>query len=124
MCKLECRFRGVSQLGACSYDAMSMDRLTDVYHSGSVHEEDQPSHLIVLDPDLCVNRCTKEYGNPCQYFCPAGVYEMAATDDGKGRQMRLNFSNCVHCKTCDIRDPYQIITWVTPESGGPSYAGL
>jgi electron-transferring-flavoprotein dehydrogenase len=100
------------------------DKVTAVYHSGSVHEEDQPAHLVVADPDICHTRCPEEYGNPCQYFCPAGVYEMAATDDGSGRRLRLNFSNCVHCKTCDIRDPYQIITWVTPESGGPSYAGL
>ncbi|MGE0706968.1 MAG: 4Fe-4S dicluster domain-containing protein [Planctomycetota bacterium] len=100
------------------------DKVTDVYHSGSVHEEDQPPHLVVADLDICHDRCAKEYGNPCQYFCPAGVYEMAPTDDGQGRRLRLNFSNCVHCKTCDIRDPYEIITWVTPESGGPSYAGL
>jgi electron-transferring-flavoprotein dehydrogenase len=100
------------------------DKVTDVYHSGSVHEEDQPAHLVIADYDICHTRCTQEYGNPCQYFCPAGVYEMANTDDGKGRTLRLNFSNCVHCKTCDIRDPYQIITWVTPEGGGPTYAGL
>lgn len=100
------------------------DKVTDVYHSGAIHEEDQPAHLVVADLDVCHTRCAEEYGNPCQYFCPAGVYEMATTDDGSGRQLRLNFSNCVHCKTCDIRDPYQIITWVTPESGGPSYAGL
>ena len=105
-------------------EGIVFDKVTDVYHSGSVHEEDQPAHLVVADMDICHTRCTEEYGNPCQYFCPAGVYEMANTDDGKGRQLRLNFSNCVHCKTCDIRDPYQIITWVTPESGGPTYAGL
>ena len=100
------------------------DKVTDVYHSGSTHEEDQPPHLVIADYDICHTRCTAEYGNPCQYFCPAGVYEMANSDDGKGRHLHLNFSNCVHCKTCDIRDPYQIITWVTPESGGPVYAGL
>jgi electron-transferring-flavoprotein dehydrogenase len=100
------------------------DKVTDVYHSGSTHEEDQPPHLVIADYDVCHTRCTQEYGNPCQYFCPAGVYEMADTDDGEGRTLRLNFSNCVHCKTCDIRDPYQVITWVTPESGGPVYSGL
>jgi electron-transferring-flavoprotein dehydrogenase len=100
------------------------DKVTDVYHSGSTHNEDQPPHLVVADMDICHTRCTEEYGNPCQYFCPAGVYEMSDTDDGKGRRLRLNFSNCVHCKTCDIRDPYQIITWVTPQGGGPNYAGL
>jgi electron-transferring-flavoprotein dehydrogenase len=105
-------------------EGVVFDKVTDVYHSGAIHEEDQPAHLVVADLDVCHTRCAEEYGNPCQYFCPAGVYEMAATDDGSGRQLRLNFSNCVHCKTCDIRDPYQIITWVTPENGGPSYAGL
>ncbi|MBL4847054.1 MAG: electron transfer flavoprotein-ubiquinone oxidoreductase [Planctomycetes bacterium] len=105
-------------------EGVVFDKVTDVYHSGAIHEEDQPAHLVVADLDVCHTRCPEEYGNPCQYFCPAGVYEMAATDDGSGRQLRLNFSNCVHCKTCDIRDPYQIITWVTPESGGPTYAGL
>ena len=100
------------------------DKATDVYYSGATHEEDQPAHLVVADTDICHTRCTEEYGNPCQYFCPAAVYEMAPTDDGKGRKLHLNFSNCVHCKTCDIRDPYQIITWVPPEGGGPTYAGL
>jgi electron-transferring-flavoprotein dehydrogenase len=103
---------------------LAFDKVTDVYHSGSTHNEDQPPHLVVADMDICHTRCTEEYGNPCQYFCPAGVYEMADTDDAKGRRLRLNFSNCVHCKTCDIRDPYQIITWVTPQGGGPNYSGL
>jgi electron-transferring-flavoprotein dehydrogenase len=106
-------------------EGVVFDKVTDVYHSGSTHEEDQPAHLVVADVDICHNRCTYEYGNPCQYFCPAAVYEMAEVAGGKGRQLRLNFSNCVHCKTCDIRDPYQIITWVTPEGGGgPQYTGL
>ena len=109
---------------ATSPDKLVMDKVTDVYYSGAHHEEDQPPHLVIADVDVCHTRCTEEYGNPCQYFCPAGVYELAQTDDGKGRKMRLNFSNCVHCKTCDVRDPYQLITWVTPEGGGPSYAGL
>lgn len=100
------------------------DKVTDVYHAGAIHDEDQPAHLVITDYAVCHTRCTEEYGNPCQYFCPAGVYEMAATDDGKGRTLRLNFSNCVHCKTCDIRDPYQVITWVTPAGGGPVYSGL
>jgi electron-transferring-flavoprotein dehydrogenase len=101
------------------------DKVTDVFHSGSTHDEDQPPHLVITDTDICHTRCAEEYGNPCQYFCPAAVYEMAETDDGKGRRLRLNFSNCVHCKTCDIRDPYQIITWVVPEGGGgPQYTNL
>src|SRR5690606_1749390 len=100
------------------------DKVTDVYHAGAIHDEDQPPHLVITDYSVCHTRCTEEYGNPCQYFCPAAVYEMAATDDGKGRTLRLNFSNCVHCKTCDVRDPYQVITWVTPAGGGPVYSGL
>jgi electron-transferring-flavoprotein dehydrogenase len=103
---------------------LTFDKVTDVYHAGSTHEEDQPPHLVVADMDICHTRCSEEYGNPCQYFCPANVYEMVDADGGKGRQLRLNFSNCVHCKTCDIRDPYQIITWVTPQGGGPRYTGL
>ena len=102
---------------------LTFDRLTDVYHSGTRHEEDQPCHLVVTDTNICADRCTKEYGNPCQYFCPAAVYEMA---EEKGeRRLKINFSNCVHCKTCDIMDPYQIINWVTPEGGGgPNYEGM
>jgi electron-transferring-flavoprotein dehydrogenase len=101
----------------------TFDRLTDVYHSGTRHEEDQPCHLHVLDTSICVNRCVIEYGNPCQYFCPAAVYEMV--EEKGGRRLKINFSNCVHCKTCDIADPYQIIDWVPPEGGGgPNYEGM
>ncbi len=98
---------------------LTFDKLTDVYHSGTTHEEDQPCHLVVRDPDLCVSRCTKEYGNPCQHFCPAAVDEW---EEGSG--LTINASNCVHCKTCDIADPYQIIDWVVPEGGGPVYSGM
>ena len=102
---------------------ITFDRLTDVYHSGTRHEEDQPCHLIILDPCICVDRCVREYGNPCQYFCPAAVYEMAMEKDQP--KLKINFSNCVHCKTCDIADPYQIINWVPPEGGGgPNYEGM
>ena len=103
---------------------ITFDKLTDVYHSGTKHEEDQPSHLIVHDTNICSTRCSVEYGNPCQYFCPASVYEMEESADGR-RELRINASNCVHCKTCDIMDPYQIITWVPPEGGGgPNYEGM
>lgn len=102
---------------------LTFDRLTDVYHSGTRHEEDQPCHLVVLDPDICTGRCTREYGNPCVYFCPAAVYEMV---EEKGqRKLKINASNCVHCKTCDVADPYQIINWIPPEGGGgPNYEGM
>jgi electron-transferring-flavoprotein dehydrogenase len=107
-------------------DSNSMDKLTDVYWSGAIHEEDQPSHLVVTDPSICVDRCTKEYGNPCQHFCPAAVYEWPAghgTDRAAGPL--INASNCVHCKTCDIADPYQVIEWIVPEAGGgPKYIDM
>ena len=109
------RFKGDGKL--------TFDRLTDVYHSGTRHEEDQPCHLIVLDPNICGDRCVREYGNPCQYFCPAAVYEMVLEKGAP--KLKINASNCVHCKTCDIADPYQIINWVPPEGGGgPNYEGM
>ncbi|HEY7825371.1 MAG TPA: electron transfer flavoprotein-ubiquinone oxidoreductase [Candidatus Acidoferrales bacterium] len=109
------RFKGDGKL--------TFDRLTDVYHSGTRHEEDQPCHLVVLDPNICGDRCVREYGNPCQYFCPAAVYEMVM-DKGEPR-LKINAANCVHCKTCDIADPYQIVNWVPPEGGGgPNYEGM
>jgi electron-transferring-flavoprotein dehydrogenase len=91
---------------------LTFDKVTDVFHAAAAHAEDQPPHLLVADLDICHGRCTVEYGNPCRFFCPAHVYEFV---DGR---LKLNPSNCVHCKTCDIRDPYQIITWVVPEGGG------
>ena len=100
---------------------ITFDRLTNVYYSSTKHDEDQPCHLKVLEPNICIDRCVKEYGNPCQYFCPAKVYEMVE-DGAEKKKLHINFANCVHCKTCDIMDPYQIIDWVTPEGGGgPSY---
>jgi electron-transferring-flavoprotein dehydrogenase len=103
--------------------ALTFDRLTDVYHSGTRHEEDQPCHLRVADLNVCATKCVTEYGNPCQYFCPAAVYEMVQ-EKGQPR-LKINASNCVHCKTCDIADPYEIITWVPPEGGGgPNYEGM
>jgi len=105
---------------------LTFDKLTDLYHSGTRHEEDQPAHLVIRDTDVCNSRCIKEFGSPCQHFCPAHVYEML--DDASaphGKSISLNPSNCVHCKTCDIHDPYQIITWVPPEGGGgPNYDGM
>ena len=105
---------------------LTFDKLTDLYHSGTKHEEDQPSHLVIHDTNICNVRCIKEFGSPCQNFCPANVYEMV--DDAEqpnGKRISLNPSNCVHCKTCDIQDPYQIITWVPPEGGGgPNYDGM
>ena len=104
---------------------LTFDKITDVYHAAVAHDEDQPSHLHVLDTEICATRCAEEYGNPCQRFCPAQVYEMEANANTGRRELKVNFSNCVHCKTCDIMDPYQIINWVTPEGGGgPNYKGM
>jgi electron-transferring-flavoprotein dehydrogenase len=103
----------------------TFSKVNNVYFSGTKHEEDQPAHLLIEDLDICNHRCTQEFGNPCQRFCPASVYEMASHEDGKGRHLQINASNCVHCKTCDIMDPYQIITWVPPKGGGgPNYVNL
>lgn len=104
---------------------LTFDKITDVYHAAVSHDEDQPSHLRVLDTEICATRCAEEYGNPCQRFCPAAVYEMEHSDKTGRKELKVNFSNCVHCKTCDIADPYQIINWVTPEGGGgPNYNGM
>ena len=99
------------------------DRLAGVYYAATEHDEDQPIHLQVADTNICITLCAEEYGNPCTRFCPAGVYEIAQDDAGK--RLQINAANCVHCKTCDIKDPYQIINWVTPEGGaGPNYQNL
>ena len=110
-----------------SFDGqLTIDKLSDVFLSDTAHEEDQPCHLKVQDLDICHNRCTVEYGNPCQHFCPANVYEI----DSGGKEaatpvLKINFTNCVHCKTCDIMDPYQIILWTPPEGGGgPDYKNM
>jgi electron-transferring-flavoprotein dehydrogenase len=119
-----------SEAGADRYaglkydDQLTFDKLTDVYYSSTHHDEDQPAHLKVVDMNICIDRCVTEYGNPCQNFCPANVYEMVDGGEGK-RRLQINFSNCVHCKTCDIMDPYQIINWVPPEGGGgPNYRNM
>ena len=104
---------------------ITFDKVTNVYNGGVIHEENQPAHLLISDTEVCITRCTEEYGNPCFHFCPANVYEPKPTEDGRGRVPFLNFTNCFHCKTCDIMDPYQVITWVPPEGGGgPNYRKL
>jgi electron-transferring-flavoprotein dehydrogenase len=106
------------------HDGVAMDKLTDVYHSGTRHEEKQPCHLKV-DTSHC-QRCAEEFGNPCEKFCPANVYVIERDEQtGKFQRLRIDFSNCVHCKTCDIKDPYGAINWVPPEGGGgPLYKNL
>ncbi|HEX3102529.1 MAG TPA: electron transfer flavoprotein-ubiquinone oxidoreductase, partial [Pyrinomonadaceae bacterium] len=104
---------------------LTFDKVTDVFYGAVAHDEDQPSHLHVLDTEICATRCAEEYDNPCQRFCPAAVYEMETHADTGRKELKVNFSNCVHCKTCDVADPYQIINWVTPEGGGgPNYKGM
>jgi electron-transferring-flavoprotein dehydrogenase len=102
---------------------LTFDKVTNVHYAGTAHEEDQPPHLLV-HTDVCATICGTEYGHPCTRFCPANVYEIVRDADGAAR-LQINASNCVHCKTCDIMDPYQVITWVPPEGGGgPQYNGM
>ena len=102
---------------------LTFDKLTNVHFSGTSHDEDQPSHLLV-HTEVCSSICGPEYGHPCTRFCPANVYEISHEADGTSR-LQINAANCVHCKTCDIMDPYQVITWVPPEDGGgPQYNGM
>ena len=120
--------RGDSAKRADDYVDRSLpprDRLASVYYAATAHDEHQPAHLkvTITDPDICSTRCTTEYGNPCTRFCPAQVYEMV--QDGDRKHLQINAANCVHCKACDIKDPYEIITWTTPEGGsGPNYQNL
>lgn len=108
------------------YDGtLTMDKLSDIYISGTLHEEDQPSHLKVLDSDVCMNSCVETYKYPCNRFCPAKVYEML-TDENTGElRLQVNFTNCVHCQTCDLKCPLNNIRWTPPEGGqGPNYTLL
>jgi electron-transferring-flavoprotein dehydrogenase len=102
------------------------DRLAGVYFAATEHDEDQPVHLKVADTSICVTQCADEYANPCTRFCPAAVYEIVEDPASpQGKRLQINAANCVHCKTCDIKDPYEIITWVAPEGGaGPNYQGM
>jgi len=105
---------------------LTFDKVTAVALAGSRHEVDQPHHLHVADTNVCATSCVTEYGNPCESFCPAAVYEMIPDDANPGRKrLVIHHENCVHCKTCDVADPYAIITWTTPEGGdGPDYTNM
>jgi electron-transferring-flavoprotein dehydrogenase len=102
---------------------LTFDKVTNVHYAGTAHDEDQPAHLLV-HTEVCTSICGTEYGHPCTRFCPANVYEIVREPGGAAR-LQINASNCVHCKTCDIMDPYGVITWVPPEGGGgPQYSGM
>ena len=120
---LEKRDRLVGSNAVTPDRVLTFDKVTSVHYSGAHHEENQPPHLLV-QTDVCHSVCGPEFGHPCVKFCPANVYEMVDNGAG-GRRLQLNASNCVHCKTCDIMDPYGVITWVAPEGGeGPHYDGM
>jgi electron-transferring-flavoprotein dehydrogenase len=103
---------------------LSFDKLSSVFLSSTNHEEDQPVHLKLTDPSIPIGKNLPMYDEPAQRYCPAGVYEVIAAADG-AKKFQINAQNCVHCKTCDIKDPAQNITWVAPEgSGGPNYPNM
>jgi electron-transferring-flavoprotein dehydrogenase len=103
----------------------TLDKLSDIYISGTAHDEDQPSHLKILDRQVCLDSCVDTYRYPCNRFCPAKVYEMLKPEDGGALRLQVNFTNCVHCQTCDIKCPLDNIRWTPPEGGqGPNYTLL
>ena len=102
---------------------ISFDRLSSVFLSSTNHEEDQPSHLKLKDHETPIKFNLPNYNEPAQKYCPAGVYEVVMEDDNP--KFQINAQNCVHCKTCDIKDPTQNIVWTVPEGGGgPNYSGM
>jgi electron-transferring-flavoprotein dehydrogenase len=122
------------RLKAPADGALFIDKLTAVFKSGALHREDQPSHIRILDPRRCTDLCIPRYGTaPCTHFCPANVYELVGEGPGVGgkdaRRIQINFTNCVHCKTCVILDPVDVleadnlqnIDWRAPAEGGPKY---
>lgn len=103
---------------------LSFDKLSSVFLSSTNHEEDQPIHLTLKDPSIPIDKNLPLYDEPAQRYCPAGVYEVVDADNG-GKRFQINAQNCVHCKTCDIKDPAQNIVWIAPEgSGGPNYPNM
>ena len=106
-----------------SYDGeLYVDKLTGVYISKTMHPEDQPPQLIIPDPRICAEQCYPKYGSPCTRFCPGEVYELELDEQSGKARIKLNPSNCFHCKTCDVKDPFGNITWTCPEGGeGPGY---
>ncbi|MGI9434417.1 MAG: electron transfer flavoprotein-ubiquinone oxidoreductase [Geminicoccaceae bacterium] len=104
---------------------LTFDRLSSVYISNTNHDDNQPCHLTLKDADVPVKLNLETYDAPEQRYCPAGVYEIVRDDDGSNPRLQINYQNCVHCKTCDIKDPSQNIDWVVPQGGdGPAYTGM
>ena len=104
---------------------ISFDLLSSVYISNTNHEENQPSHLTLRDPSVPIDVNLPLYDEPAQRYCPAGVYEVVRDAAGKNPRFVINAQNCVHCKTCDIKDPTQNIVWVAPQGGeGPVYVNM
>jgi len=104
---------------------LSFDKLSSVFISNTNHAEDQPAHLKLLDPSVPINVNLPKYGEPARLYCPAGVYEVLTDEQGQNPRFQINAQNCVHCKTCDIKDPSQNIVWTTPEGGGgPNYPNM
>jgi electron-transferring-flavoprotein dehydrogenase len=116
--RLDGKVKGMSSVPSDMAAAVMPDRLTDVFMSGTIHEEDQPCHLKVLDRAKC-EECRVKFGAPCTRFCPAEVYRM---EEG---ELEIDFSNCLHCKTCRIKCPMENIDWTFPQGGdGPRYTRM
>lgn len=104
---------------------LTFDRLSSVFLSNTNHEEDQKCHLVLSNEDIPIQQNLPKYDEPAQRYCPAGVYEVVESETDGSKRFQINSQNCVHCKTCDIKDPAQNITWVTPEGGGgPNYPNM
>ena len=99
------------------------DKLSSVYLTGTIHDEDSPNHLLLQNGDICRTICEPQYKSPCVKFCPASVYEMLPSVKEAGKyDLQINYTNCIHCKTCDIKCPFENIDWTVPEGGGgPKY---
>jgi len=114
--------RELPEADVCADGVLTFTKERSLFNANIQHEENQPCHLHINPTDIeniCLKQCTSRYGNPCQYFCPAEVYEIVTEPKFA---LKLNPSNCLHCKTCDVADPYNIITWMPPEGGGgPGY---
>jgi len=104
---------------------LSFDKLSSVFLSNTNHDENQPAHLKLQDASIPISVNLPKYGEPARLYCPAGVYEVLYDDNGQNPRFQVNFQNCVHCKTCDIKDPSQNINWTTPQGGdGPNYPNM